>query len=128
MPAAADSSLDTWTMDDDTESGSHRHQRPPSSAIAALLGLLLLVNLSASLYQLPLNRVVERRLCQEYYSENDPSVIGPDGNVEERLCKADPIQAGLGRIQGLMDTTWIVGGEKWPGPRFLAYTDLIQIL
>ncbi|KAG6360864.1 hypothetical protein INS49_011931 [Diaporthe citri] len=96
-------------MDDGAESGPHRRQRPPRSAIAALLGLLLLVNLSASLYQLPLNRVVEKRLCQEYYSQHDPSVIGPDGNIDEKLCKADPIQAGLGRIQGFMDTTWIVG-------------------
>lgn len=99
-------------MDDDAESRPRRHQGPPRSAIAALLGLLLLVNLSASLYQLPLNRVVERRLCQEYYSQHDPSVIGPDGNIDEKLCKADPIQAGLGRIQGFMDTTWIVGGEQ----------------
>lgn len=99
-------------MDNEPESGLHRRRRPPRSAIAALLGLLLLVNLSASLYQLPLNRVVERRLCHEYYSEHDPSVIGPDGSIEEKLCKADPIQAGLGRIQGFMDTTWIVGGEQ----------------
>lgn len=77
--------------------------------MAALLGLLLLVNLSASLYQLPLNRVVERRLCQKYYSQHDPSVIGPNGDIDEKLCKADPIQAGLGRIQGAMDTEWIVG-------------------
>lgn len=99
-------------MDDGVGSGPQRHRKPPRSAIAALLGLLLLVNLSASLYQLPLNRVVEKRLCQEYYSQNDPSVIGPGGNIEERLCKADAIQAGLGRIQGFMDTTWIVGGRQ----------------
>lgn len=98
-------------MDNEAESGLHRRQKPLRSAIVALLGLLLLVNLSASLYQLPLNRVVERRLCQEYYSQHDPSVIGPGGNIDEKLCKADPIQAGLGRIQGVMDTTWIVGGE-----------------
>ncbi|KAL1873938.1 hypothetical protein Daus18300_003811 [Diaporthe australafricana] len=96
-------------MDEDAESRPHRHQRPTRSAIAALLGLLLLVNLAASLYQLPLNRVVERRLCEEYYNQHDPLVIGPDGNIDEEFCKADPIQAGLGRIQGFMDTTWIVG-------------------
>ncbi|KAI3401099.1 hypothetical protein diail_244 [Diaporthe ilicicola] len=96
-------------MDDDAESRPHRRQRPPRSAIAALLALLLLVNLAASLYQLPLNRVVERRLCEEFYTHHDPSVIGPDGNIDEKFCKADPVQAGLGRIQGVMDTTWIVG-------------------
>ncbi|KAG8162542.1 hypothetical protein KVR01_008307 [Diaporthe batatas] len=96
-------------MEEDAESRPHRRQKPPPRTIAALLGLLLLVNLSASLYQLPLNRVVERRLCQEYYSQHDPSVIGPTGDIDERLCKADAIQAGLGRIQGVMDTEWIVG-------------------
>ncbi|KAJ0117284.1 hypothetical protein J7T55_003695 [Diaporthe amygdali] len=96
-------------MDDDLDYVSRRRQRPPRSAIAALLGLLLLVNLAASLYQLPLNRVVERRLCQEYYSYHDPSIIGPGGDIEETFCKADPVQAGLGRIQGFMDTAWIVG-------------------
>lgn len=99
-------------MDDGAETGLHRRQRPPKSAIAALLSLLLLVNLSASLYQLPLNRVVERRLCREYYSQHDPSAIRPDGSIDEELCKIDSVQASLGRIQGFMDTTWIVGGEQ----------------
>ena len=97
-------------MDDNVERRPHR-ERPPSFAIAALLALLLLVNLSASLYQLPLNRVVESRLCHEYYGQHDPSVIGSDGNIDEELCKIDSVQAGLGRIQGFMDTEWIVGGE-----------------
>lgn len=103
--------LETAVMEGDAESQPHRRQKRPLHAIAALLGLLLLVNLSASLYQLPLNRVVERRLCQEYYSQHDPSAIKPNGDIDEKLCKADPIQAGLGRIQGVMDTEWIVGGE-----------------
>lgn len=84
-------------------------QKTPTSTIAALLGLLLLVNLAASLYQLPLNRVIERRLCHEYYAENDPAVIQPDGTILEELCKVDLVQQGLGRIQGTMDTLWVVG-------------------
>lgn len=103
--------LETAVMEGDAESQPHRRQKRPLHAIAALLGLLLLVNLSASLYQLPLNRVVERRLCREYYSQHDPSAIKANGDIDEKLCKADPIQAGLGRIQGVMDTEWIVGGE-----------------
>lgn len=98
------------TSEDSPPVGRHRPRKPPRSAIAALLALLLLVNLAASLYQLPLNRVVERRLCQEYYSEHDPSVIGPDGNVKEELCKVDPVQQGLGWTQGTMDTLWVIGG------------------
>ncbi|KUI62778.1 hypothetical protein VP1G_09900 [Cytospora mali] len=96
-------------LDEEAMNASTRPRKPARSAIPALLGVLLLVNLAASLYQLPLNRVVERRLCQEFYSEHDPSKLGPDGSVEEELCKVDVVQQGLGRIQGAMDTIWIVG-------------------
>jgi hypothetical protein len=87
--------------------------RPPirrKAAIGALLAVLLCINLAASLYQLPLNRVVEKRLCYEYYAANNPSRIGKDGDIPEHLCKVDDVQQGLGRIQGIMDTIWIVGG------------------
>lgn len=92
-----------------------RSRKPARSAITALLGVLLLVNLAASLYQLPLNRVVERRLCHEFYSQHDPSRLRPDGTVDEELCKVDTVQQGLGRIQGAMETIWIVGGTQ-PSP------------
>lgn len=89
--------------------GASRLQKPPNSAIAALLTLLLLVNLAASLYQLPLNLVIERRLCLEHYRQHDPSQIGKDGSIQETLCKIDEVQIGLGWIQGTMDTIWVVG-------------------
>ncbi|KAF9875269.1 major facilitator superfamily transporter [Colletotrichum karsti] len=79
------------------------------AGVGALLALVLLVNLAASLYQLPLNRVVERRLCREYYLSTDPSVIDQDGNVDEGLCKIDGVQQRLAWIQGTMETAWIVG-------------------
>lgn len=86
-----------------------RPPKPTRSAITALLTLLLLVNLAASLYQLPLNLVIERRLCLEHYRQHDPSQIGKDGSIEETLCKIDAVQMGLGWIQGTMDTIWVVG-------------------
>ncbi|KAK1847401.1 major facilitator superfamily transporter [Colletotrichum chrysophilum] len=79
------------------------------AGIGALLALVLLVNLAASLYQLPLNRVVERRLCREHYLAADPSVIDRDGSVDETLCKIDSVQQRLAWIQGTMETAWIVG-------------------
>ncbi|KAI3547466.1 major facilitator superfamily transporter [Colletotrichum abscissum] len=71
--------------------------------------MILLVNLAASLYQLPLSRVIERRLCREHYAVTDPSVIDKDGNVAEGFCKVDDVQQGLAWIQGTMETAWIVG-------------------
>ncbi|KAK4159212.1 major facilitator superfamily domain-containing protein [Cladorrhinum sp. PSN259] len=62
-----------------------------------------------SLYQLPLNRVIERRLCRDYYAATDPSAFGPDGEVNEELCKIDTVQKKLAWIQGAMETAWIVG-------------------
>lgn len=95
-----------------TERSPPHYRRPESNGrVAPLLLLLLFVNLAMSLYQLPLNRAVERRLCREYYSKHDPSVIEPDGGVDERLCKIDHVQRALGSIQGAMETLWIVGGE-----------------
>ncbi|ORY67034.1 major facilitator superfamily transporter [Pseudomassariella vexata] len=88
--------------------GCHRSV-PREVAVGALLGLLLLVNLAISLYQLPLNRVIERRLCREYYTQHNPSAIGREGNVAEELCKIDEVQQDLAWIQGVMETTWIVG-------------------
>ncbi|KAI1843452.1 hypothetical protein JX265_013334 [Neoarthrinium moseri] len=93
------------SYESDVRSLAKASKRP----VGALLALLLLVNLSASLYQLPLNRVIERRLCLEYYAAHDPSQIGDDGDILEDLCKVDDVQRGLAWIQGAMDTAWIVG-------------------
>lgn len=64
-----------------------------------------------SLYQLPVNRLVERRLCLDYYHRTDPSRIQPDGSIDEQLCKVGEVEKGLGRIQGVMETIWIAGGK-----------------
>ncbi|KAI1207843.1 major facilitator superfamily transporter [Annulohypoxylon truncatum] len=86
-----------------------RRRPRPKLAIAPLLVLILLVNLSASLYQLPLNRIIERRLCRDYYNLHDPSVIDNDGNIDEKLCKIDDVQKSLAWVVGIMETLWIVG-------------------
>ncbi|EOA81596.1 uncharacterized protein SETTUDRAFT_143245 [Exserohilum turcica Et28A] len=92
-----------------------RHRRRPSHApstlnnrpIWPLVLLLVLVHLSAVLYTLPLNRVVELRLCQEHYKVHDPAAVLPDGSVPERLCKIDPVQRRLAWLQGTMETTLV---------------------
>lgn len=83
----------------------------PRSALRALLALMLLTSLATSLYQLPVSRVIERRLCLEHYQTHDPSRIGggPDGSVDEAACKIDAVQRGLAGLQGVMETAWVVG-------------------
>lgn len=89
-----------------------RRTAPAKATIGSLLALLLLVNLATSLYSLPLNRVIERRLCREHYQEHSPSGIDRGGSVPEELCKTDAVQQGLAWILGAMETIATVAGES----------------
>lgn len=104
--------MDTEQSNEDVPMRAARRRAHPKRAILALLALLLSVNLAASLYQLPVNRVIERRFCREYYTANDPSVIGDDGSIDESFCKIDAVQQRLAWLMGIMETSWIVGGES----------------
>jgi hypothetical protein len=96
MPSASSSARDV-------HSGGH--------SIWPLLLLLAFVYLSSVLYTLPLNRVVELCLCQEYYERFDPSRIQRDGTIPEKLCKIDEVQQQLAWLQGIMETTLIICGK-----------------
>ncbi|KAG7283956.1 hypothetical protein NEMBOFW57_010314 [Staphylotrichum longicolle] len=89
----------------------HKQHAPtaPRRAIRPLLLLVALVNLAWSLYQLPVSRVLESRLCREHYAAHDPSALPPDGSVPEELCKVDEVQQRLGRIQGTVEALWVAG-------------------
>ncbi|KAI3325380.1 hypothetical protein HD806DRAFT_446559 [Xylariaceae sp. AK1471] len=79
---------------------AHRTQ-PSRYAIWLVLLLLLLVNLTNGISNIPLNRLLERRLCRIYYdTEHD---------VDEELCKVDRVQQDLAWIMGVFETLWIVG-------------------
>ncbi|OCL11777.1 hypothetical protein AOQ84DRAFT_286541 [Glonium stellatum] len=84
------------------------YSKDRQSALWTLLFLLILTNMATSLYNLPLNRVIELRLCREYYNQRDPSVIDPDGSIPEKLCKLNQVQQELAWLQGVMETTLIV--------------------
>jgi hypothetical protein len=72
-----------------------------------LVLLLILVHLSTVLYTLPLNRVIELRLCQEHYALHGPATIQP---VPEKLCKINEVQRQLAWLQGTMETTLVLCG------------------
>lgn len=78
--------------------------QPSRSAIWLVLFLLLLVNLTNGISNLPLSRMLERRLCRIYYDT--------DHDVDEALCKKDGIQQDLAWIMGAFETLWIVGGKR----------------
>ena len=87
-----------------------RNPRSVKGRLWPLITLLILVYLSTVLYTLPLNRVIELRLCQEHYARHDPSSSLPDGSVPEKLCKIDEVQRRLAWLQGIMETTLVVCG------------------
>ncbi|KAI0516893.1 major facilitator superfamily domain-containing protein [Xylaria bambusicola] len=70
-------------------------------AIWLVLFLLLLVNLTNGISNIPLNRLLERRLCRAYYDA--------DHDVDEQLCKVDSVQQDLAWIMGSFETLWVVG-------------------
>lgn len=98
--------MDESMSDRDALSQRRRRVAP----VVPVLALFLLVNLSMSLYQLPSNRLIEIRLCIDYYRRNDPSKV-LHGGVDEKLCKIRDIEKDLGRIQGVMETLWVAGGS-----------------
>ncbi|GAW13435.1 hypothetical protein ANO14919_028210 [Xylariales sp. No.14919] len=80
---------------------SRDRQHPSRYAIWPVLFLLLLVNLTNGISNIPLNRLLERRLCRAYYDS--------DHDVDEQLCKVDSVQQDLAWIMGFFETLWIVG-------------------
>ena len=86
---------------------AHVSQRVP---LIALLSIVLLLSTASRLINLPLNRIMELRLCQDFYAVHDPARIAPDGSVPEAMCKLDAIQQKLGWLQGALETAMIVVG------------------
>jgi hypothetical protein len=80
------------------------------SSLWPLLLLLILINLATSLYTLPLNRVIEYRLCEDYYRQHPTNAISPDSAIPEKLCKIDEVQKQLAWLQGILETILVVCG------------------
>jgi hypothetical protein len=89
-------------------SSSSGHLQVPRSSLWPLLLLLTITHMGHALYSLPLNRVIERRLCDEHYAKYGQSVTGLDGSIPEKMCKIDEVQRQLAMLQGIMETTLVV--------------------
>lgn len=62
--------------------------------------LVAIIDMGAFLGEAPRTRVFEANICLGYYRESDPSVIGKDGTVAEKLCKVDAVQQNMAMIFG----------------------------
>ncbi|KAI6750583.1 hypothetical protein HG530_014864 [Fusarium avenaceum] len=63
---------------------------------------ILLVDVPNFMSEVPKLRMLELGLCRDYYTANDPSVIGRDGSVPEHLCKGREIQSALAKMRGIL--------------------------
>ncbi|KAF2622854.1 MFS general substrate transporter [Macroventuria anomochaeta] len=62
--------------------------------------LVAIIDMGAFLAEAPRTRVYEANICLGYYRESDPSVIGADGSIPEKLCKVDAVQQKMAMIFG----------------------------
>ena len=42
----------------------------------------------------------ERSICYSHYATTDPSLIPPQGPIDELLCKIEPVQRELATVRG----------------------------
>ncbi|KAH7378367.1 major facilitator superfamily domain-containing protein [Pyrenochaeta sp. MPI-SDFR-AT-0127] len=78
-------------------------KKPWVLLVALVFALVAIIDVGAFLADPPRTRVYESNLCLIYYREHDPSAIGADGNVPEKLCKIDEVQQKMAMIFGWQD-------------------------
>ena len=69
-----------------------------SHLLSAVFALLLLGNISDFLLEMPIVRLIERRVSLEYYISHLISSFARSGGTDESLCKRAPIQNMLATI------------------------------
>lgn len=84
------------------DSPTHRSRCswPWTHVIGLVLSIAIISDFSESMFTAPRIRLYESVICAEFFSRADPSLVGPDGNVPERLCKVVPVQEELATLLG----------------------------
>ncbi|KIX10553.1 uncharacterized protein Z518_01636 [Rhinocladiella mackenziei CBS 650.93] len=70
--------------------------------------ILFFANLGLRLMNVPFNRLLESTICRDHWKQYDPSLLGPDQNVDEHLCKGKAVQTRLAFYVGLISTIELV--------------------
>ncbi|KAG9201214.1 hypothetical protein G6514_005943 [Epicoccum nigrum] len=68
--------------------------------VVLAFALIAIIDMGAFLAEAPRTRVYEANICIRHYREIDPSVIGADGTIPEKLCKVDEVQQEMAMIFG----------------------------
>jgi hypothetical protein len=94
------------TMRRDAAAAMDKFPKVPAMFILAFADLGDAVFRSARLF------LIEQGLCRAYYLIEDPSLIAPDGSIEEYRCKSDSLQANLSMVYGLFDVVTLLCGKN----------------
>lgn len=76
---------------------------PKIKVIALLLAVVTLISICGNLVSLPIVRIAENAVCEEYYQEHSPESLS-NGRIDEKFCKLDSIQSQLALLLGVEDT------------------------
>ncbi|KAL8744132.1 MAG: hypothetical protein Q9190_003592 [Brigantiaea leucoxantha] len=79
---------------------NHSQRRVQRHVLGLVMVALVLVNFSFNVTEAAWVRLYESVICHSFYAIADPSVIGKDGKIAERLCKIGPVQEELALLQG----------------------------
>ena len=64
------------------------------------IGMAVVSDIGECLFVAPRIRLFESVICTSFYRDTDPSVLGPGGEVPEKLCKIDPVQDQVASLLG----------------------------
>lgn len=81
---------------------SHRTQCtwPWKYVVILCMALAIVSDIGEDLFAVPRVRLYESVVCTQYYSQHDPSFLGPGGSVPEEFCKIDQVQDEVAFVQG----------------------------
>lgn len=75
-------------------------RKPWVIMVILAFALVAIIDMGAFLAEAPRTRVYEANICLSHYQLNNPSVIGVDGTIPEKLCKVDAVQQKMAMIFG----------------------------
>lgn len=68
--------------------------------VYACLVLRVTDALGNALMSTPFLQLLELDACRKYYREHNDSIVPPDGDVSDRLCKAASVQSNIAYLNG----------------------------
>ncbi|KAI8938149.1 hypothetical protein NX059_005815 [Plenodomus lindquistii] len=92
------------------EKTTTKQKKPWVFFVVFVFALISIIDVGAFLADPPKTRVFEANICLGYYREHDPSVIGDNDSIPEKLCKVDAIQQKLAMIFGWQVTFDVIPG------------------